>query len=151
MENRITGKLGLSFSLNKGRLLIYHATIQELGSPSRIRFLHNVRDRKLAIQCCDPVDRDSFEVPEYEPGEKYQFELYSAPFLTSIYRMCRWDKNETYRVYGISHPEYRLVEFYLDQAQQIRPEEFVDPENAELEMAEVEIARSGAYRTASID
>ena len=123
-------KVGLSFSLRRGRLLIHHATIRAIGNPDYMRFLLNSKEKHIAVQCCEAIDRDNFRVPELIEGDKYTFEISSSPFVSVIYKACGWDKETTYVVYGIVHEKYRLVDFDLTTAQVINPDEFVDPENA---------------------
>jgi len=125
--NTTTNRMGLSLSMRRGRLLVYYTTIKAMGNPEHIRFLFNARDRKIAIQCCEPIDRDSFRVPEYREGEKYQFEISSSPFLSVIYKTCRWDPSMTYLSFGRMYSKNRLVEFDLKVAATIAPEQFVDP------------------------
>lgn len=125
-------KLGMSFSITRGRLLIHHATIIELGDPDYIRFLYNDGSRRMAIQCCEKIDRDGFRVPKAAPGERFQFEISSSPLLSIIYKKCGWDIEQSYSVVGASYPEHRLVEFKLDEAKKIAADQFVDPENSQL-------------------
>ena len=124
-ENR----LGMSFSLERGRLLIYHATVIELGAPDYIRFLYNDGRRRLAVQCCEKIDKEGHRVPKVAAGDRFQFEISSSPLLSVIYKKCEWDPSQTYSVFGASYPEHRLVEFRLDDALKIAASQFVDPEN----------------------
>ncbi len=128
-DNTAGSRLGLSFNIRRGRMLIYHSTIIEIGEPEFIRFLFNNRDKKIAVQSCEAIDRDSFRVPKVIPGERFQFDITSSPFLSVVYKACHWSPDESYLVYGISHPEHHLVEFELKDAIQIAPEQFIDPEN----------------------
>ena len=57
-KTRPDKRLGLSFSFQRGRLLIYYASIRELQEPEYIRFLFNSREKRLAIQVCEQIDRD---------------------------------------------------------------------------------------------
>lgn len=123
-ENRV----GLSFSLKRGRLLVYHATIKALGEPDYIRFLVNSKKHHLAVQCCEEIDGNNFRVLAAEPGEEYKFEISSIQFLSIIYKTCNWDQDRTYMVYGELHPKHRLVDFNLDTAREISPDQFIDPE-----------------------
>lgn len=130
MDDNIAGiRLGLSFNIRRGRMLIYHSTIRAMGEPEYIRFLFNNRDKKIAVQHCEAIDRDSFRVPKVVPGERFQFDITSSPFLSVVYKACHWSLDESYLVYGVNHPEHNLVEFELKEAIQITPEQFVDPEN----------------------
>lgn len=124
-------KLGMSFSITRGRLLIYHATIIELGEPKYIRFLYNDDKRRVAVQCCEKIDKEGFRVPNVAPGERFQFEISGSPFLSIIYKKCGWDIEQSYTVLGNYYPEYRLVEFKLDEAKKIAASQFIDPENVE--------------------
>lgn len=130
--NRPDNRLGMSFSITRGRLLIYHATIKALGEPDYIRFLYNDSKRRVAIQCCEKIDKEGFRVPKVADGERFSFVISSSPFLSVIYKKCEWDIEQTYNVLGTAYPEHRLVEFCLDDAKQIAASQFIDPENADL-------------------
>ena len=128
-NNRSDNKLGMSFSLSRGRLLVYHATIIELGNPDYVRFLYNDGKKRIAVQCCEKIDKEGFRVPAVDVGERFQFEITSSPLLSVIYKKCGWGAGRTYNVIGTSHPEHRLVEYKLEEAKEIAPNQFVDPEN----------------------
>lgn len=129
-EYRPDGKLGMSFSIERGRLLVYHATILELGEPGYVRFLYNDGKRRLAIQCCEKIDKEGFRVPKVAAGGLFQFEISAEPLLSVIYKKCDWDPGKAYTVFGTSYPEHRLVEFRFDDAVMISADQFIDPENA---------------------
>lgn len=126
-EIKLENRAGVSFSSRRGRLLIYHATIKALGNPDYIRFLVNSREKRLAIQCCEEIDGNHFRVPPWQEGEKTQFDVASVTFLAILYKMCQWDQSKTYLVYGEPHPKYRLVDFDLTAAKEIRADQFADP------------------------
>ena len=50
-----------------------------------------------------------------------------SPFLSVIYKTCRWDPALTYLSFGKVYGKNRLVEFDLKAAATIAPEQFVDP------------------------
>ena len=52
----------------------------------------------------------------------------SIPFLSVIYKRCHWDENKSYLVYGREYKKNRLVDFDLETAREIAPEDFLDPE-----------------------
>jgi len=120
-------KFGISFSMKRRRVLIYRSTLRCLGQPQSIRFLLNMKCRRVAVQACEIIDRDSFKVPQYENGSKDQYEITSISFLNMIYKIAEWNLNQTYRIYGTSYPGNRLVEFDLEDAEVIQDEEFIDP------------------------
>lgn len=122
----------MSLSLPRGRLLVYHATIMELGNPQYVRFLYNDGRRRIAVQCCEKIDKEGFRVPDAEAGDRFQFEISSSPLLSVIYKKCEWDIDQAYNVIGVSYPEHRLVEFRLDDARKIAASSFMDPENMEM-------------------
>ena len=121
-------RAGLSFSIKRGRLLIYQATIRQLGNPEYIRFLLNLKGLRIAIQSCEPIDRDAIRVPKLMEHGKFQFEVSSSPLLSVIYKACRWEYDQTYLVFGRSYPRNHLVDYELASAVQISSEEFLDPE-----------------------
>ena len=127
-DNGMSSKLGMSFSIRRGRLLIHYATIKAIGEPDYIRFLINKRYKKIAIQSCEEIDSDHFRVPKHDGEQDYRFEISSIQFVSVLFRICNLDNDKTYVVYGTLHPKHRLVEFELDQAKEIRPEQFLDSE-----------------------
>ena len=127
MDDNIAGiRLGLSFNIRREDADL-SSTIRAIGA-GIYPFLFNNRD-KIAVQRCEAIDRDSFRVPKVVPGERFQFDITSSPFLSVVYKACHWSLDESYLVYGVNHPEHNLVEFELKEAIQITPEQFVDPEN----------------------
>ena len=132
-ENKTEMKAGLSFCLRRGRLLIHHATIKALDEPEYIRFLLNEKEKCIAIQSCEAIDRDRFKVPIWREGTKDSFEITSIPFLTLIYKRCEWEPNKSFLVYGNVYPKHRLVEFDLRTSVEINVDQFVDPENGRPE------------------
>ncbi len=130
-NTKTDNRLGMSFSLIRGRLLVSHATIIELGNPEYVRFLYNDGKKRIAVQCCEKIDKEGFRVPVVDVGERFQFEISSIPLLSVIYKKCGWDVTQTYNVTGVSYPEHRLVEYKLEEVRQIAPNQFVDPENLE--------------------
>jgi len=124
-------KLGISFSLKRRRVLIYRSSLRNLGTPQNIRFLLNVKDKKIAVQACEAIDRDSFKVPNFEDGSKDPYEITSISFLNMIYKLAGWDQTQTYRIVGTPYPDKRLVEFFLLEAEVIQDEDFVDPDLTE--------------------
>ena len=124
-------RLGLSFSFQRGRLLIYYATIRELQEPDYIRFLFNSREKHLAVQACEQIDRDGVRVPKKGQTEKFQFEINSSPLLSVIYKACHWDFDKSYLVTGVSYHRNHLVDYDLKSADVIAQDQFVDPEGLE--------------------
>lgn len=126
MTNEI--RTGISFSMKRRRVLIYRSSLRALGMPSNIRFLLNMKKKKVAVQACEAIDRDSFKVPEIIDGGKDQYEISSVNFLKMVYKLAGWKDDGTYRIAGVVYLENRLVEFELGDAVKIADEEFVDPE-----------------------
>lgn len=87
-----------------------------------------MKQKKVAVQACEAIDRDSFKVPEIIDGGKDQYEISSVNFLKMVYKLAGWKDDGTYRIAGVVFAENRLVEFELGDAVKIADEEFVDPE-----------------------
>ncbi len=121
-------KAGISFSIKRGRTLIYRATLHELGDPEYIRFLFNAKEHKLAVQSCEGIDKEAIKIPnDLEPHN--QFEVSSVGLLRIIYRNNQWDFEKTFNISGYSFPKNHLIEYRLSDAAQIRDEEFIDPDS----------------------
>ena len=122
----INEKLRVSFSLKRRRVLIHRTTLRALSNPTNIRFLMNTKDKKVAVQSCEAIDRDNFVVPDFNSVS--QFEITSVNFLQIIYKLAKWDEDKSYRIEGQAFTRNRLVEFDLTRAATIADEEFVDEE-----------------------
>ena len=133
-EFKTEGRLGLSFSFRRGRLLVYYSTIRNLGMPEYVRFLLNSKEKRIAIQKCEEIDRDGIRVPKRGEIEKYQFEINSSPLLSVIYKKCNWDYEKSYLVSGEAFPKNNLIDFDLNTAVIIAQDQFVDPERDDLKL-----------------
>ncbi|MBP3199293.1 MAG: hypothetical protein J6N21_20170 [Butyrivibrio sp.] len=122
----------LSFSLKRRRVLIHRSTLRALGLPQNIRFLLNKKKVRVAVQCCEAIDRDIFSVPDLKPSET--FEISSINFLKIIYGLAKWDEERTYRVSGTLYKANRLIEFDLMDAETISDDDFVDQETVSLQI-----------------
>ena len=120
----------LSFSLKRRRVLIHRSTLRALGLPQNIRFLLNKKKVRVAVQCCEAIDRDIFSVPDLKPSET--FEISSINFLKIIYGLAKWDEERTYRVSGTLYKANRIIEFDLMDAETISDDDFVDQEAVSL-------------------
>lgn len=124
-ENTNTYKTGISFSLRRARVLIYHDTIRALGDPVCFRFLINKIDKKMAMQVCDFGEDGYHIVPNYSGKEsKFSYEITSIELLRMIWNMCGWDESGTYHVIGTLYQKEKIVEFDLKQADRISDAEF---------------------------
>lgn len=122
----------ISFSDKTHRILVHKSLLRGLKMPQYIRFLLNKKSRCIAVQACDPVDRDIFKVPEMKADDSY--EISSAGFVAFVYKLAEWDKEKSYRIEGTFYPGNRLAEFDLSRAWTIAPEQFTDNEEETLRM-----------------
>ena len=126
-RSNIQSQNGISFSLNEGRMFVYHATILELKEPKYIRFLFNPQEKKLAVLRCEKKLSESFVVPKYVP-ENWDFRIQSMDMMKMIYRCCKWDEEKTYRTYGTYHEKHGLIEYDLMNASIIEETQVIDSE-----------------------
>lgn len=116
----------ISISFKRRRVMIHKSTLRVLGLPHNIRFLLNKGEKKVAIQCCEAIDRDNFDVPALDANETY--EITSISFVQVLYALGNWDFDKSYRISGTFYSTNRLVEFDLADATAISDDEFVDEE-----------------------
>ena len=93
--------------------------------------MFNSREKHLAVQACEQIDRDGVRVPKKGQTEKFQFEINSSPLLSVIYKACHWDFDKSYLVTGVSYHRNHLVDYDLKTAVVIAQDQFVDPEGLE--------------------
>lgn len=115
-------RIGFSFSLKWGKLRIYRSTLKALGEPGYIRLLLNKKSKQIAVQSCEQIDRDSYQVPAYENWE--QFDISSRKLIKMIYKLAGWEEDKTYRIYGYPVPNFHLVLFFFKEGQEITVAEF---------------------------
>lgn len=113
---------GMSLSLKWGKIRVYHNTILALGEPKYIRFLLNLKTRKLAGQICNKKTAESFKVPKYE-ADNWIFRINSISMLNIVWKISGWDEDKTYRLSGELYAEHELVEFDLALAIPLDEEE----------------------------
>lgn len=109
---------GISFSKKQGMIMIFRSTIQALSEPDYIRFLMNMEKGCFAVQACDKKTLDCFRVPAYDPKD-WTFRIYSDMMQRMLWTRCGWEDEYTYRVSGVLHSEYNLVEFDLNTAERV--------------------------------
>jgi len=97
-------KVGISFSLLRGRVLIHRSALRSIDMPSNIRFLLNTGAKKVAIQACEAIDRDSFTVPNLNEMGSYEIGL--LPF-----QDCKWLINLVLRLQMEKADCFKLSEF----------------------------------------
>lgn len=107
---------GISFSRRRGEIVIFHSTVKALGEPCFIRFLLNTKKGRLAIQNCSEQTLESFVVPKYNANDWY-FSIFSEPMLRIIWRRLGWERERTYRCFGVHYKQFDLVEFDLHNAE----------------------------------
>lgn len=117
-DNTNGNGLGITFSLKRGRILIYRTALKAIGSPRFIRLLVSRKDKRIAVQCCEEIDRDSYAIPAYETWE--QFEIASTKFISLIYKLTKWDPDKNYRIYGYAVEKYHLILYCLDEAKETK-------------------------------
>ena len=115
-------KLGISFSMQRRRILVYHDTLRALGEPSYIRFLLNKDARRLALQACRYGENGYHEVGEYK-NDRWSFEINSMDLVRLLRKICGWRQDCTYRVIGTVIQQHQLVEFDLNMAEPVTEEE----------------------------
>lgn len=129
---RFSNYLGVSFSKKRGQVRIFRATIKALKKPEYIRFLFNRKELAFAIQVCEPVDQDFIKVPELFECSAEMFRVNTLGFINVIYEKMGWNPEGTYRIRGVLVERYRLVLFYLEDAEEISDAEFEDPDDEAL-------------------
>lgn len=110
--------LGMSISQKRNRILIYRATLREIGSPSYIRLLVSRKEKRVAVQCCEEIDKDSYHVPDYNSWE--QFEITCKKLVAMLYKNAGWNPENTYQLFGYPVKRYRLVVFCLEEGKEIK-------------------------------
>ena len=109
-----SGVLGMSFSAEEGRILIFRKTLDVLGKPSHYRFLYNASTHEIAVQACKPDEAGSHRVGKLD--ETNSCEIKCIAFVRMIYKDAGWDKRWSYRLTGRAFQAQRLVSFQIEDA-----------------------------------
>lgn len=108
------GVLGMTFSIDEGRITIFRSTLETLGWPSHYRFLYNPQMNQIAVQACKAGD-----VGAHRMGKLNEFsscEIKCVAFVRMVYKNAHWNKRRSYRMIGNPFPEQRLVNFQIQEA-----------------------------------
>ena len=87
------------------------ACIAGLEDAVYIQILVNQDNKRMVVRKCEENDKDALRWCIEKPDKRKSIQM-----LRIIWRVCEWNKNDTYRIAGTHYPEYNLVEFNLNQA-----------------------------------
>ena len=108
------GVLGMTFSIDEGRITIFRSTLETLGWPSHYRFLYNPQMNQIAVQACKAGDAGAHRVGKL--NEFSSCEIKCVAFVRMVYKDAEWNKRRSYRMIGNPFPEQRLVSFRIQDA-----------------------------------
>lgn len=108
------GVLGMTFSIDEGRITIFRSTLETLGWPSHYRFLYNPQMNQIAVQACKAGDAGAHRVGKL--NEFSSCEIKCVAFVRMVYKNAHWSKRRSYRMIGNPCPEQRLVSFQIQDA-----------------------------------
>lgn len=108
------GVLGMTFSVEEGRITIFRNTLETLGWPSHYRFLYNPQMNQIAVQACKSGDAGAHRVGKL--NEFSSCEIKCVAFVRMVYKDAHWNKRRSYRMIGNPFPEQRLVSFQIQDA-----------------------------------
>ena len=108
------GVLGMTFSVEEGRITIFRSTLETLGWPSHYRFLYNPQMNQIAVQACKSGDAGAHRVGKL--NEFSSCEIKCVAFVRMVYKDAHWNKRRSYRMIGNPFPEQRLVSFQIQDA-----------------------------------
>ena len=126
MLEAVHDNLGIAFSRKTGRVLIHKATLQALGLPDYVRLLPNPKWGKVALQVCAKEEVGAICIKKGKSKEKPVI-ICSLVIQRILWDICSWKKDGNYLIYGRHFPKNEIVEFCLQNAEEIPDELFTDP------------------------
>ncbi len=108
------GVLGMTFSIDEGRITIFRSTLETLSWPSHYRFLYNPQMNQIAVQACKAGDVGAHRVGKL--NEFSSCEIKCVAFVRMVYKNAHWNKRRSYRMIGNPFPEQKLVSFQIQEA-----------------------------------
>ena len=121
MMTEFQKRLGMSFSMKRGSLVIFWSSIQKLGDPRCIEILISKTEKHLAIVASNPLERNHLDLPENRDS---QCEISGTKFIRQLYNLCGWDPDKNYRSYGVYVARERVIVYPLEDAEVIGDQEF---------------------------
>ena len=104
--------LGMSVSLQYGRILVYDSTLSAIGNPEYFKFLFDEKKERIAITSCNMNDEGAFKSHKTSKGsESY---IHCTYFVTFLYDRYGWNKSASYLLSGKNRGQ--LVEFLIQNA-----------------------------------
>lgn len=119
------GRIFITFSLKRQRVLIYRDVLRALGKPGCFRFLIDEETNRLAMQVCAFGDAGFHIAPDFSDKDpRWSYEICSTELLELIWDLCDWDSEGSYRVAGILCPDIHVIIFELNDAVKTSGSEF---------------------------
>lgn len=107
---------GISFRYRYGRIIIHRSTFRELQNPDYFRFMLNPDKKILVIQRCEFDDPGYHRKPELKCND-HAFQMSSVDMVRMLYKVCHWDRDSTYRIWGSYLAKEDIVIFDLSKAE----------------------------------
>ena len=113
--------LGITFTLNKGRIQIFKKTLEKIQFPEYCHFLFNTVEKTIAIQACDMDDKGAHRLI-VDTGKRFRCEVNCTNLVRFVYQTCGWDEKYSYRILGTPRLEERLINYDLKLARKVYKE-----------------------------
>lgn len=115
MSKQLSLKPILSIDLKKNRIRIHKQTLHIMGDPEYIQLLINPNNRTIAVRRTIKQDYLAHKVRLEQLGSKNCYELYSTDLVNTLCQVkSEWNKNESYRIYGVFFENEGLASFNMD-------------------------------------
>lgn len=109
----------ITFDCRRGIVRIHRATLEALGLPEFYRFLFHAEKKRFAIEGCTMDDVGYHIFRGLKENDNHSYTQNSLAMIDSIYQLCQWDKEQVYRVPGISLFGGKVICFELSEAEMI--------------------------------
>ena len=107
--------LGITFSLDKGRIQIFKKTLETIQFPEYCHFLFNTAEKTIAIQACNMDDKGAHRLI-VDMGKRFRCEVNCTSLVRFVYQTCGWEEKYSYRIFGTPRLEEHLIKYDLKLA-----------------------------------
>ncbi len=104
--------LGMSISLQYGRIQVYDSTLSAIGRPEYFKFLFDEKKDRIALMACNMNDEGSFKSRKTKRGsESY---IHCTYFVSYLYDRYGWENSASYILSGRVNEQ--IIEFMIRDA-----------------------------------
>lgn len=102
------------------RMTVNRSTAEIMGFPSHVCLLLDAKNKRFALQACEPENSNSMKFSKKESEQAYAIFIKHEACVKTIRDIMNWSSGSKYRVSGTYYPEEHAIVYELTKASQYK-------------------------------